>query len=589
MEKIWKIYKEDPRKGPLSQKLKIDPLIAQILINRGLETEKEIVEFLDIDKFQLRDPFLLPDMEKGIERVIHAIKNREKILIYGDYDVDGITSVSVLILALKRLGAVLAYHIPNRFNEGYGLNKDILIKAYKKGVKLIITVDCGITSFNEVELAQELGIDIIITDHHEQGEKLPKAISVIDPKRRDSIYGFRELAGVGVVYKFIQALYEYLHRDDDIEEFLDLVSLGTIADIVPYVDENRYFIKKGLRILNKLERPAIRALISVSNLLGTCIDEEKVSFSVAPRINAAGRVSSASPAVKMFLLEEYSEVLRYAKLINTLNFERREIENAIFEDALSRVEKEGLDKNNIIILSNAGWSIGVIGIVASRLVRLYQRPVILFSVNGNIAQGSGRSIPGISIFELLSGVKDILLSFGGHEQAVGLKLKSTDLVRFRDLMEERFAYLYPKKNIKRILQIDAEISYKDLNDNFIRQLELLPPFGIGNHNPVFLLSNTYLKSFSFSRNGMKNLKIVFEVNDREWRGMGYDFGFFEDKIISIAQKVDIVFKIKSNFDLNSPFVFIEDIRVKDDIYPLFLEKSLEDNISIGGENAQKGT
>ncbi len=332
MEKVWKIYPEDPRRGPLSKKLNIDPLIIQILLNRGIEEEEDIESFLDIEKFDLRDPFLLPDMEKGIARVLEAIKNREKILIYGDYDVDGITSVSILILSLKRLGAILAYHIPNRFEEGYGLNKNILIKAYEKGVKLVITVDCGITSREEVELARELGIDVIVIDHHEQAESLPRAISVIDPKREDSTYGFRDLAGVGVVYKFIQALYSYINREDEtIEELLDLVALGTIADIVPYIDENRYFVKKGLEIINKLNRPAIRALLSVSNLLGTKIDEEKVSFNIAPRINAAGRISSASPAVKMFLLNDYAEVLRYARLINNFNFERREIENAIFK------------------------------------------------------------------------------------------------------------------------------------------------------------------------------------------------------------------------------------------------------------------
>ncbi len=573
MEKVWKIYPEDPRRGPLSKKLNIDPLIIQILLNRGIEEEEDIESFLDIEKFDLRDPFLLPDMEKGIARVLEAIKNREKILIYGDYDVDGITSVSILILSLKRLGAILAYHIPNRFEEGYGLNKNILIKAYEKGVKLVITVDCGITSREEVELARELGIDVIVIDHHEQAESLPRAISVIDPKREDSTYGFRDLAGVGVVYKFIQALYSYINREDEtIEELLDLVALGTIADIVPYIDENRYFVKKGLEIINKLNRPAIRALLSVSNLLGTKIDEEKVSFNIAPRINAAGRISSASPAVKMFLLNDYAEVLRYARLINNFNFERREIENAIFKSALSLIEERELDKESVIVLSNSSWSIGVIGIVASRLARMFQRPVILFSVNGGIAQGSGRSVPGISIFDLLINLKDILLSFGGHEQAVGLKLEATFLPEFKERLKEEFSRLYPHKHIKKILEIDAKVSFGDLNDNFIKNLSLLSPFGIGNPHPVFLLTNIYLDNFSFLKNGTKNLKVVFEVNNREWRGMGYDFGHMEDRMVSLAQKVDLVFGIKSNFDINSPFVFIEDLKIKDDTYALLFKE-----------------
>ncbi len=573
MEKVWKIYSEDPRRGPLSKKLNIDPLIIQILLNRGIKEEEDIESFLDIEKFDLRDPFLLPDMEKGIARVLEAIKNREKILIYGDYDVDGITSVSILILSLKRLGAILAYHIPNRFEEGYGLNKNILIKAYEKGVKLVITVDCGITSREEVELARELGIDVIVIDHHEQAESLPRAISVIDPKREDSTYGFRDLAGVGVVYKFIQALYSYINREDEtIEELLDLVALGTIADIVPYIDENRYFVKKGLEIINKLNRPAIRALLSVSNLLGTKIDEEKVSFNIAPRINAAGRISSASPAVKMFLLNDYAEVLRYARLINNFNFERREIENAIFKSALSLIEERELDKESVIVLSNSSWSIGVIGIVASRLARMFQRPVILFSVNGGIAQGSGRSVPGISIFDLLINLKDILLSFGGHEQAVGLKLEATFLPEFKERLKEEFSRLYPHKHIKKILEIDAKVSFGDLNDNFIKNLSLLSPFGIGNPHPVFLLTNIYLDNFSFLKNGTKNLKVVFEVNNREWRGMGYDFGHMEDRMVSLAQKVDLVFGIKSNFDINSPFVFIEDLKIKDDTYALLFKE-----------------
>ncbi len=573
MEKIWKIFPEDPRRDPLSKKLNIDPLLVQILLNRGIEGEEEIQQFLNVEKFRLRDPFLLPDMEKGVERVVRAINEHEKILIYGDYDVDGITSVSILILALKKLGATLAYHIPNRFDEGYGLNKRILIKAYEKGVKLVITVDCGITSIEEVELAKELGIDVIIIDHHEQGENIPHAVAVIDPKRRDSMYGFRELAGVGVTYKFIQALSEYTNNDEEnIEEFLDLVALGTIADIVPYIDENRYFVKKGLEIINKLERAGIRALISVSNLLGTKIDEEKVSFNLAPRINAAGRISSASPAVRMFLLNNYSEVLRYAKLVNNFNFERREIENAIFKNAISLVEENNLEKDDVIVLSQVGWSIGVIGIVASRLARMFQRPVILFSVNDNVAQGSGRSVPGISIFNLIQPLKDILISFGGHEQAVGLKLNSTLLPEFKKRLKEEFVKLYPQKKIKKILEIDAKVSLDDLKDEFIRELQLLSPFGIGNPHPVFLLSDIYLDNFSFVKNGTKNLKVVFEVNNKEWKGMGYDFGYMEDSMVSLAQKVDLVFGIKSGFDLNSPFVFIEDLKIKDDVYDLFFKK-----------------
>ncbi len=572
MKKIWKIYPEDPIRGPLSKKLNIDPLIVQILLNRGIRGEEEIRSFLDINEFQLRDPFLLPDMEKGVKRVLEAIKAHEKILIYGDYDVDGITSVSVLILGLKRLGALLAYHIPNRFEEGYGLNKQILIKAYQKGVKLVITVDCGITSVEEVELAKELGIDVVIIDHHEQSENLPRAISVIDPKRKDSGYGFRELAGVGVAYKFIQALYDYIKREESTEELLDLVALGTIADIVPYVDENRYFVKKGLEVINRLERPAIRALISVSNLLGAKIDEEKVSFNIAPRINAAGRISSASPAVKMFLLENYGEVLRYAKLINNFNFERREIENAIFKQALLRIEENNLSEESVIILSGVGWSIGVIGIVASRLARMFQRPVILFSVGGNIAQGSGRSVPGISLFDLLVNMKDLLISFGGHEQAVGLKLESTHLPEFRERLNEEFLKLYPQKNIKEIINIDALITPDDLRDEFLEQLGLLSPFGIGNPYPLFLLSDIYLSNFSFLKNGTKNLKITFEVNNKEWRGVGYDFGHIEDKMMSIAQKVDLVFGIKSSFEASSPFIYIEDLKIKDDTYTILFKE-----------------
>ncbi len=226
----------------------------------------------------------------------------------------------------------------------------------------------------------------------------------------------------------------------------------------------------------------------------------------------------------------------------------------------------------MIVLSNSSWSIGVIGIVASRLARMFQRPVILFSVNGGIAQGSGRSVPGISIFDLLINLKDILLSFGGHEQAVGLKLEATFLPEFKERLKEEFSRLYPHKHIKKILEIDAKVSFGDLNDNFIKNLSLLSPFGIGNPHPVFLLTNIYLDNFSFLKNGTKNLKVVFEVNNREWRGMGYDFGHMEDRMVSLAQKVDLVFGIKSNFDINSPFVFIEDLKIKDDTYALLFKE-----------------
>ena len=378
MKKIWKIYPEDPAKDPLSKKLNIDPLIMQIILNRGITKEKDIKNFLYPDSSMLRDSFCMPDMEKGVHRVSVAIKNKEKILIYGDYDVDGITSTSLLILGLQKLGGILSYHIPSRFGEGYGLNKEILIKAYKKNVKLLITVDCGVTSIEEVKLAKELGIDIVIIDHHEQGEILPDAIAVIDPKRLDSKYGFREFAGVGVAYKFIEALYTYLKKDTEhLEQYLDLVALGTIADIVPYVDENRYFVKHGLKKINEMRRPAIRALISVSKLDGSIINEDRISFNIAPRINAAGRMSSASPVVRMFLSENYGKVLRWAKFIDRLNIKRRIVENEIFKEALSKIEKDGIDKDKVIVVWGISWNIGVIGIVASRLAKLFSNSMML--------------------------------------------------------------------------------------------------------------------------------------------------------------------------------------------------------------------
>lgn len=428
MNKKWQIYDTNQEKiEEIESKYNLNKLLATILVNRNIITKKDIELFLNPTRQDFYDPFLIKDMDIAIKRIIKAIENKEKVTIYGDYDVDGITSITVLKSFLKDVGLEAKHYIPNRLNEGYGLNKPAIEKIAQEGCDLMITVDCGISGNEEIEYANSLGIETIITDHHEPGNELPKALAVIDNKRKDSEYPFRELAGVGVVFKVIQALGKTLGlKEESYLKYLDIVCVGTISDIVPLVDENRVITKLGLMLVKQTKNIGLKSIINSSGYKN--IDSTTISFGVAPRINACGRMGKAEEALDLFLSTDINEVNDLTNKLNAHNKERQETEKAIFENAIEKIESEKLNENRTIIVGGENWHHGVIGIVSSKITDMYFKPSILLSFEEDgIGKGSGRSISGFDLHEALMKCLDSIEKFGGHSMAIGITIKKDNL------------------------------------------------------------------------------------------------------------------------------------------------------------------
>ena len=494
MRKIWRIRDSNPIiQKALSSALNISNITAQLLINRGITDAAGATDFMKCSLASCSDPFLLKDMDKAVFRVKKSISRGEKILIYGDYDVDGMTGVAVLSSALKNLGAIVATYIPNRLEEGYGLNMGAIKKAHKSGVHLIVTVDCGITSFKEVEYANSLNIDVIVTDHHEILEsRIPPAYAVINALQDDCTYPFKHLAGVGIAFKLTKALYE----DTPLfaEDFLDLVSLGTVADIAPLIGENRILTKYGLGELNRRGRIGLKALMDVAGLNGKDISSGHIGFVLGPRINAMGRVGSPQKALDLLLSEDESDALKLAKILNTENRSRQKIEAAILEEALSKLEREvNFKHHRVIVLGSENWHPGVIGIVASRIADRFYRPTILISLDGKLGKGSGRSIENFHLFEYLLRCKDHLVGFGGHESACGITIDKGKIDEFRDRINEEAAKDVEESVFSPKLDIDMDIPLNMLSERVIAEIESLSPFGSDNPRPVLASRNLIVK------------------------------------------------------------------------------------------------
>jgi len=406
MQKRWVYnYTDKKRIKYITQKYQVSDLLAKVLLNRNI-SEVDLDIFLDPTRNNLHNPYLLPDVKEAIDRVLQAKENNEKIIIYGDYDVDGITSQAVLKKFLVEQGLNVDTYMPNRLHEGYGLNQKAIDEIANKGYSLIITVDCGISAIEEIEYANLKNIDVIVTDHHEPQEELPKAIAVIDPKRSDSMYPFRSLAGVGVAFKFAQAIAKRLNLEEkSYLKYLDLVCVGTIADIVPLVDENRVIAKLGLKLVTVTKNPGLKALIEASKYKK--IDSTSISFGIAPRINACGRMGFEKEALDLFLTDSYDDAINIASKINKYNIKRQEIEKKIFDEAIEQIEKNKLYEKNAIVLGSDSWYHGVIGIVASKITDLYYKPTILVCFEGDEGKGSGRSIQGFDLHSSLCELRRI--------------------------------------------------------------------------------------------------------------------------------------------------------------------------------------
>lgn len=544
MNKQWECKKVDESiVKEISNRYEISQLVAKIMVKKNITEEDEINVFLNPRRSDFYDPFLMPDMEIAVNRIMKALDNNEKIVIYGDYDVDGITSITVLKNFLLERGANVSQYIPNRLEEGYGLNNEAIKNIVEEKNDLMITVDCGISAIEEIEYANALGIETIITDHHEPGEVLPNALAVVDAKRKDNKYPFNQLAGVGVSFKLIQALGIKLGLDErEYLKFLDIVCVGTISDIVPLVDENRVITKLGLKLVKVTKNIGLKTLIETSGYKQ--IDAGTISFGIAPRINACGRLGNASLALELFLINDEAKAKEIASQMNEYNLKRQEIEKKIFEDAVNKIEMESQEKQ-VIVLSGDNWHHGVIGIVSSKITEKYFKPSILICYEDDeIGKGSGRSIPGFDLYEALSNCKQNIERFGGHSMAIGIGVKKENFEKFKKDFEE-YAQNSNICDIIPIVEIDEEISLKDININDVRQLELLEPFGEANKMPVFMIKDLKIQAIRSLSEG-KHIKMSLrDENNCYIDVIGFNLGHLSQEY-QIGDKVDVVGSLEIN-------------------------------------------
>ena len=544
MNKKWQIYETDENKiQEIEQKYQINKLLATILVNRNITKKEDIRLFLEPTRADFHNPFLISDMEKAVERIIKAIENQEKVTIYGDYDVDGITSITVLKSFLQDRGLAVESYIPNRLEEGYGLNKQAIEKIAKSGCQLMITVDCGISAIEEINYANSLGIETIVTDHHEPGNELPKALAVIDNKRKDSTYPFRELAGVGVVFKVIQAIGMKLElKEEEYLKYLDIVCVGTISDIVPLVNENRVIAKLGLMLIRQTKNIGLRSIINSSGY--TKIDSNSISFGIAPRINACGRMGKAEEALELLMSKNYNQVSELTQKLNNHNRIRQETEKNIFENAVKQIEEEHLENNNAIIVGGHNWHHGVIGIVSSKITEMYFKPSILLSFEEDgIGKGSGRSIPGFDLHDALMQCMDTIEKFGGHSMAVGITVRKEKFKRFREEFE-KIAQTAHIDEIMPVIQVDSKIEIKDIDKEMVESLKQLEPFGEGNRMPVFVFKNLKIDSIRALSEG-KHLKLTLKDNNTIIGSIGFNLGHLAEEY-RIGDKIDVVGVLEIN-------------------------------------------
>ncbi len=518
------------------KELRISKICAQVLINRGVNTLKEAEKFLNIKLDDLLDPYSFSDMHKAVGLIKRARRNKEKVMVFGDYDVDGITALTLMKETLTNYGLDVAHYLPHRIKEGYGLTKDILQLARKKKIKILITVDCGTANHKEIEELRRHNIDVIVTDHHESAEgPLPPASCIINPKAKGSNYRYRDLAGVGVAYKFCQAV-----SGASLDEELDLVSLGTIADVVPLIGENRIIAKEGLARLPRTKRLGLRALIENTRIQNKKFSSTSVSFILGPRINASGRMASAELSLNLLMSQTREEADELARIIESHNRQRQKIESKILEEAEDLINKEvNFKEHKVIIIAKEDWHQGVLGIVAAKLVDRFYRPAIVISLGKNLCKGSGRSIKNFHLFQALSECKEFLNTFGGHAYAAGLVITRDSIEDFKQninrLAKERLSFddLLPS------LDIDMELVLSDLNEELILGLEALEPFGTGNPEPLFYTKGLRLKGEPqvLSRDTLK-----FWVSDGNltYQAIGFGMGSFRESLVN-ANSFDLIY------------------------------------------------
>jgi single-stranded-DNA-specific exonuclease len=572
MEYKWMIReKADQKKvASLSKEININPTLANMLVNRGVDTFQKAKDFFRPDLDKLHNPMLMKDMDKAVARLNWAIKNEEKILVYGDYDVDGTTSVAMMYGYLKEFYPNVDFYIPDRYKEGYGISEKGVHFAADNGFKLIISLDCGIKAISKVALANELGVDFIICDHHTPGETLPPAIAILDPKRVDCNYPYKELSGCGVGFKLIQAHCQH-HGEDaaKVMAYLDLLAISVAADIVPIAGENRIFAYYGIERINNNPRPGIKALILRSRIEKD-IEISDIVFKIGPRINASGRLEHAKASVELLISKDLEDALARAELVDTVNAARKNFDENITKEAISMIESmEEVRQMRSTVLFKEDWHKGVIGIVASRCIERFYRPTIILTESNNKATGSARSVFDFDIYEAISECSDLLEQFGGHKYAAGLTLAVNNVPAFQAKFEEVVSSRINDIHLKPVMEIDDEILLDQINYKFFNILRQMAPFGPGNPEPIFTVKQVYADNVRVLKD--KHLRFNVVQDGQETKpvciafGMA-DKGMYPDEIIykMLLRKMrfDLAFEIRENtFRNNSSLqLYVKDIK-----------------------------
>ncbi|MCW5938463.1 MAG: single-stranded-DNA-specific exonuclease RecJ [Fimbriimonadaceae bacterium] len=547
--KRWAVAPRDPQaEEALSRELGLHPLVAAVLASRGHSDPRQAERFLDPSLEQLHDPRLLPDFEPAVRAVLGARERKETIYVHGDYDVDGVSSAALFTRFLTRIGCTVVPHVPHRTREGYGIHLDAVGWAREHGASLFLTCDCGISAHEQVRAANEAGMTVVVTDHHQVGSSLPEAAAVVNPHRHDSPYPWRELSGAGVAFKLGQGIARELGLPEEkyFRAYLDLAVLGTVADIMPLLDENRVITHHGLAHLRHTRKTGLQALMEVSDLSDPkkALTAYHIGFQLGPRLNAVGRIDDASTALDLLLTEEPAEARRLARELDDANTRRKAAEKRAIEEAVARVEAEGLGDRLTILVADPDWHPGLIGLVAGRLVERFRRPTFVVSIDGDSAKGSARSISGFHLKEALDAVRPLLLSGGGHELAAGFSLEAGRLDDLRTALESHAVSVISPDDLVPRLTIDAEVSSAEAGPSAASALHSLEPFGNGNPDPVLCVRGVNLSSVVPTRNP-EHAQVTLETNDGPRRGMA--FGIGQDLAsLEPGARVDVAFRIEAN-------------------------------------------
>ncbi len=563
MEHSWQVLdnQDADRVMAFASQLNSSPVLARILLNRGIDNIEVARSYFIPQISGLHDPFLMFDMDAAVDRILSALEQKEKILIYGDYDVDGTTATAMMLRFFRALGHPADFYVPDRLLEGYGLSEKGIRAAHHEGFTLMITVDCGITALQEIELARELGIDVIVCDHHQPGAVEPPALAILNPKRQCCTYPFDELAGVGVAFKLLQGLQQRLGMDEELlYELLYLVAIGSAADIVPLVDENRILVKHGLSRVQHSNNPGVRALLELTGLDGKEIGTGQVVFVLAPRINAVGRMGDAGRAVRLLTTSSEGQARNIAAILEAENRNRRQIDEMTLAQAVATIERlANREDHSVFVLNRDDWHPGVIGIVASRIVERYFRPTVMIATENGVGRGSARSIPGFDIYKALKSCEDLMLSFGGHKYAAGLSVENHNIPLLREKLNQFAAETMTPEMLAPKLFIDTELTFRDIDDALLKLLNKMAPFGPQNTRPTFITRDLQVVGSPLIV-GSNHLKFKVRKDGVVMDAIGFNLGDKMYRVPTGERKVELVYTLDEN-DYNGRTTL--QLRVKD--------------------------